>query len=71
MPRTDAEDFGSTFRLESLPTGRQIGRFGNLTSLPGLTHAVTTKNGPAFPVDGLKCQGTIGGHFHEERTVRR
>jgi YfiH family protein len=57
MPRTDTEDFGSTFRLESLPTGRQIGRFGPLNKLPGLMHAVTTKNGPTFPVDADAGEG--------------
>ena len=63
MPRDDTEDFGSTFRLESLPTGRQIGRFSPLSKMSGLVHAVTTKHGPTFPVDaaaGEEAYETLG-----------
>lgn len=63
MMRDDAEDFGSTFRLAGLSADRQVGRFGPLSKLSGLVHAVTTKHGPAFPVDaaaGEEAYETLG-----------
>ena len=65
MPRNTTEDFGSTFRLAPLPTGRQVGRFGPMTKLPGLVHAVTTKNGPTFPVDADAGVGAYETLAHE------
>jgi YfiH family protein len=35
------------FGLQELPCGWQVGRFGALAALPGLVHAVTTRQGPA------------------------
>jgi hypothetical protein len=33
------------YELVTLPAGWQVGRFGNLSAMPGLVHAVTTRRG--------------------------
>lgn len=40
----------------TLTDGREVGKFRPLERLAGITHAVTTKNGPLFPADASQGQ---------------
>ena len=48
MPTEPSE----SFQFINLPGGREVGQFAPLKDVPGVVHAVTTRNGGLFPADG-------------------
>ncbi|MCK5114522.1 MAG: peptidoglycan editing factor PgeF [Phycisphaerae bacterium] len=44
-------DESTSYSYSNLSSNREVGRFTPLEKIPGLAHAVTTKNGPLFPAD--------------------
>ena len=56
------------FEYVELPDGRRVGRFGLLSGISGVVHAVTTKIGEVFPIDAdagadayMRLARTLGG----------